>query len=401
MPLASYRAYVGVAKDSINASITSAVVATATSLPIQNLIGTTGTLTTSGATYTAFIIDGVNTESTACTGNLTAGAIPVTALANNHSANVYVYFQLTASVGPTDYIPVEKFDPVDEYAQLMDKSMKGSMVETWGVQQGNRRSTWTMDGALFPDTAGYLMGAHFGADAITGAGPYTHKFSVNNAGTYQPTPYVLYFYDAVNTRVFAGSKCNEITLSLDPAQLVKFSAKWIGRASGVVANPTSSFSAIVPLPAWTSLVTLAGTATGKLQTFEVTLTRQAAQDIAALQGIQDPYSVWVGAEVATGKFLAVKEDDTLYNYYGGTNVPTQPTLTLASTVGTGAPQVGLTIQFTKTAVTSLKTLTSKSYIEEEMTFEGVANTTDGTPGTGSSPVLIQLVNAKSTAATFV
>ncbi len=167
-PQSAYRSFVGVAKDTVNANLSATIASGATSLPVTNTVGTTGTLTTSGSTYSAVIVDGPLTETVACTGNLAAGAVPVAATANAHSANVYVYFQLTASIGPTAFLRVTKIDFSDAYAQLYDKGYRGSQAFEYGAQQGMRIANFALEGDLFADEFGYLLSDFFGAyDFVT------------------------------------------------------------------------------------------------------------------------------------------------------------------------------------------------------------------------------------------
>src|SRR5579871_1177570 len=433
---ATFRTFVGVAKDSINATLSSSIAAAATSLPLQNTVGTTGTLTTSGATYTAIIFDGFLTDTVACSGNLTGGAIACAATANAHSANVYIAFQLTASVGPTDYIPVESFQPIDMIAQLIDATSRGYAAKTFGVQPGMRHGTWDISGAVFPDTFGHILGAHLGADTVTGAGPYTHKFSANNSGTYQPTHYILYDLNGYNTRVFAGTLCSELTItfdpsklvsytekdcvgvgstpdalashfevyetSFDPSKLVSYTSKWLARASGVLPTPTQSFSAIVPVPSWMAVLSLNSAVVGNIKTFAVTSTREDSQVVDTITGNQDPYTIFAGEQECKGKCTSIKQDDGILNYYAGAVPLTQPPISLVLTNGTGASQTGLTVQLTKVAVSNVVTKHKGApLVEEDFDILGIANSTDGTPGGGQAPAQFQLVNAVSSAGTYV
>src|ERR1700677_4026471 len=130
MALSRFTTYAGYALDNTNAQLTSGIIATATSLPItnENFVGT-NPLLASGASYSAIIIDGPLTEVVALTGNLSAGAVPCAATANAHSEWVYVVFQLTASIGPTAFFPLETFKPSDTYDQLYDDAVVGRLVD--------------------------------------------------------------------------------------------------------------------------------------------------------------------------------------------------------------------------------------------------------------------------------
>src|ERR1039457_3968544 len=128
--LSSFKAYVGIAADRINGMLTSAISAAATSLPLTNTNGTTGTISSAGSTYTATIVDGALTAATVCTGNFPSGAIACTATTNAHSAYAYVVFQLTASAGPTAYLPLETWTPDDVYEQLYDTDRKSTRLNS-------------------------------------------------------------------------------------------------------------------------------------------------------------------------------------------------------------------------------------------------------------------------------
>lgn len=387
MPLHAYKTFLGLAADRVNATLTSAVAASATSLPIQNINGTPG------ATYSAIILDGPLTEIVACSSAVTSGAITVAALANAHAANVYVVFQLTASTGPTAYVPLEKFDPSDNYAQLLDQSYRGSSVKTVGAVQGIRNATFSLAGAVFPDTIGYILGGVFGAEDFGAGTPNTHTFSVKNTGNFQPLKYLLYDYDALNTRIYSG-RFTEVGLTIDPAQPMKHATKFMSRVSGVVSTPTPSFSTLQFVASWTGGTSVGGTAIQKTMSFDVTFTRAESEQIPTLQGIQDPYDIWLGPLETKGKFVTVKEDDVLYSDWSGES---QPAVLLSSTQAT-SPVTGLNIQMTKCNFNTVNiTQQGKAYVTEEIDFEAIANTTDAsTSGAGLSPGQVVLKNAIAT-----
>ena len=391
-----YRAFVGVAKDTINANLTSAIIVGATSLPIQNTVGTTGTLTTSGSTYSAVIVDGVNTETVACTGNFSTGAIACGATTYAHSANVYVYFQLTASIGPTAYIPVTKLDFMDDYAQLYDQGFRGSNVKNYGAVQGIRKSSISLDGDLFADTFGYILSSYCGAYTYTGTSggnPTTYAFSPVNTTTAQPTPYLFYFYNpgANNTRVFAKAVVSDLTVKADPGALAGYSATIMGFASGVVATPTPTFSTFTAVPAWHGTATIGGTVTAKVLTAEYTFKRENFSEIPTLQGIQDPYAIFAGPATATVKTTLVVDDDVqLANYLSAS----QPSFVLSCLQGATTAANGVKIQTTKANYEAVKVVADpgKGFVTLEVPFTAIANTTDGAAGGGGgySPAVVTL-----------
>ena len=397
--LSSFKGFVGLAADRTNAMITSAVAATAQSLPITNInYVTTNPLVASGANYSAIIIDGALTEVVACSGNLSSGAVPIAALANNHSALVYVVFQLTASIGPTAYMPLESWTFDDDYDQLYDTASRGSLVSEAGVVQGARTSTVDIAGAIFPDTYPYVLGGIFGSEDYTSGTPSIHAFGVNNTATtvnFPTTRYILYSYDAVNTRIFCG-RFTETTITADPKQLLKHATKFMGRASGTVANPTTSFSAVKPMAGWTGLATIGGTVTGNATQFDVTLSRTEVEEIPSLNGIQDPWDIWVGALTCKGKTSLVMLDDTQYVNYTSA---TAPSFDITATVST---LLILKIHMTNANYEkATPKLQGKSYVALDIPFTGLANSTDATTaGGGLSPAKITASNAVASGTTY-
>src|SRR5438132_8048254 len=221
MPLASQRAFVGIAKDTIDTTLSAAVAAGATSIPVVG--------TVVPALSTIFFLDGPNSESRAVTAGGGTSTLTVAATTNAHGVNCPIYAQLTASLGPVNYIPVTPggVDYTDSYAMIPDTGIRGSNVENYGVTQAAGFSTISLAGELIPDVFGYLLGGIFGAVDFSGGSPNTHTFACMNtaASQGQPTPFLIYIYDGYNTRAFAGAKISELTLKVDPAMNISWTAK--------------------------------------------------------------------------------------------------------------------------------------------------------------------------------
>lgn len=406
MALSRFVTYVGYALDLVNAQLSAAAAQGAVSLSLTNVNDFSTVLTTSGASYSAIFIDGTLTETKALTGNLSGGAIAVTATTNAHAEFTYVVFQLTSAIGPTVYFPLETYKPSDVYDQLYDEAVVGSRTDNRGAVQGVRTSTFEIGGAFFADTFPYFLGATLGAEDYTGGSPNTHAFSVNNNVTAsavnvypgQPPRVLVYNYDAYNTRIFSG-RFTDLTLTMDPKALLKFSAKFLGRASGVVANPTKSFSAIVPLPSWTGYATIASTDVGKILTAEITWANAESEAIPTLDGKQDPWDIYLGAVSTKGKFSLIFDDDTQQlNYYNAT----QPTVTLQFSRGTGASQQKIVIQMTQCNYEKADIIQQgKAYVTEDIEFGGLGNTTDATvAGTGISTSKVTVSNATASGTVY-
>lgn len=385
MPAASYASLLGVAKET-STTLSAAVAAGATTVPIVG----TGV----PASSTIFIWDGPLSESRAVSAGGGTSSLTVAALTNAHPANVYITSQLTASVGPTDYIPVTTIDPEDMYADLEDKGLRGSVVDVYGIVQGAAHSEVSLAGDVFADTIGYFLGSILGATDFTGGSPNTHAFSVKNTGDTQPTSFT--FYDkvgSINTRGYPASKLSELSFKFSGDGLLTWSAKTAGIVSGVVANPTPSFSALNPVAVWTGLVTIGGTVVPTLVSGDLNIKRGVAP-IQSLDSTQHPYKLWAGPVAVDGKLTFVMEDDVqLLNMLNNS----QPSLDVIFSTGVGAALASVQFHCTKAAYKTGKPVRGGDYVQLDVAYAGVANTTDATTaGTGYSPIKATIKNTKAT-----
>jgi hypothetical protein len=390
MPVASFKSFLGVAKQNPATYLTAATAVGATSIPVSG----TGV----PASSTIYFIDGVFSESRAVTAGGATSTLTVAATTYAHNSGTIIMWQLTASIGPVDYIPLTTFDFADTIATVEDKGVRGSNVETYNVSNVSGVSDISIGGDVFPDTFGYLLGSIFGAVDFTGGTPNVHTFAAMNtsASNGQPTPLMCFYYNGINTRLYPGMKLSELTINFDPAQLVTWTAKAKGFLSGVVANPTPSFSAITVQPAWQATLTIGGTTYTNIETCSFTITRASIDAPDTLDGNQSPYIIWAGPLTTTATVNFIAEDDTILNFY---LQGTQPTVVLTLVNGTGATQVGVTVQLTKANfMTGVKYNSgSKGYVEIGGPITAVANTTDAnTAGGGYSPSRVLLRNTKAT-----
>lgn len=387
MPVASYRSTFGVSLDKNNTTLSAASAVGATTLNVNAITGTIGNL------YTVTIIDGPLTEQVAASAS-TSSTITVGATANAHPAGTYITAQLTASLGPTDYMPVTVIDHTDSITQLADKGFRGSAVEQYGSKQGTRIGEFTIGGDVIVDTIGYMIGGVTGAIDFTGGTPNLHAFSMKNTGDTQPTPLVLWDFNAIDTRVYAGAKVSELTFHMDPKGLLTWQAKLVTFMGGPVAATTASFSAIGVSEAWRSAVQLGGAVVGYVDLADVTLRRSVAA-VDTLTGSQDPYRIWSGAQGGGVRFHSVMEDNTQLNNYLNNS---QPAIDLKWTAS-GANPAFLQIHFTGPNYDMAKVtqIGSLGYVELDVDATGNGNTTDKTTaGTGYAPFKVTLGNARST-----
>jgi hypothetical protein len=386
MPKSTFKTVLGIARE-LGRTTTVGAIGNSGAVSIT-LADPTGFTSSSKVT----IYDGTSTEVVTASA-LVGSVLTVSATVNNHTTpGLLVTTVGTASAGPTDYIPVTKFDPSDDITFLEDKGWRGSMVESYDLISGPRKGALDIGGDVFADTFGYFLGGLFG-DVVFGAGtPNTHTFSVLNSSQGQPPSYQITDYYGAGTRQWGGVQFSEVGLKASGDGLLTYDAKGVSYASGTVATPTASYSTVRPTPGYAGVVTLNSAVIDKLVSFDVTMKR-TVDDVMNIDGGPDPFRLWGGAVSVDGKASYVIEDDTFLNYYLSN---TQPPLSIVWNIGTGATQVGLTVQMTKAAHKTAKVNRGKSYVAVEADISGLANTTDAGASAGYSPIKLVVRNTKPT-----
>jgi hypothetical protein len=325
---------------------------------------------------------------------VSTNALTVAEAAYAHPQGCYYFIQATASVGPTFFMPVTGMKVPDTYEQLYGKEYVGSAVAVRSVAQGIRTSEWSIDGDVYGDAFGYWLGSFFGAEDFTSGTPNTHVFAADNTGNGQPVKYAWYVFDGVNMRVMVG-RTSDLSIKFDPKALITYTAKIMGRASGVVPTVAPTFSSLQPAASWRSSLTLAGSYVRTPMTADFTFTREEAENIPTLNGTQDPYDTFLGDISATMKTSMVKVDDSnLANYVAGTTY----TYLLTFTQGTGSTEIVIAIQASVCNSDTVEpVLNGKAYNTEDISATFVGNATDAnTSGTGLSPCRVTLENAVAT-----
>lgn len=387
MPVASYRSTFGVQKDGSSTYLTAAVAAGATTIPVNG--------TSVPASSTIYFVDGPNTEQRAVTGGGGSSSLTVAALTNAHPAGTRISWQLTASLGPADYIPVTVLEHEDTIAQLQDKGLRGSAGEEWANVQGTRFAQLTIGGDVFPDLIGYFVGGVTGAADFTGGTPNVHTFALKNTGDTQPTDLAFTDFNAIDTRGYFGARCEELTLNWDPAGLFTYQAKIKSWTSGPLTATTASYSAQLPAPTWQIAAQIGGSSVLYVMKAAVTIKRPA-MPVFTVQGIQDPYKMWQGPSTVEGSMTVVMEDNTQLNNFLNNSQPALDLLWTAS----GANPNTIRVHSTKANFESGKpkqTGTTAGFVELDVTFRGLMNATDAnTAGTGSAPVKVTVGCTKAT-----
>jgi hypothetical protein len=301
-------------------------------------------------------------------------------------------------VAPTDFIPVAKdsLKPVDIIDPLYDTGLRGSNVVNYNYIPGRTRSTFDFGGAVFADTIGYGLAGVLGAVATTGASaPYTHTISLLNSLTSgadtQPISYTLTDFYAVDVRSYPGCQFSDFSLKFNADGMLEYDTKTTGWQSSTVADPTPTFSTVLPTPVWRGTVSIGGSAVSTAMEGSIEMTR-GVTPIYGISNTQNPYQVFLGALEVTGNIKFVMEnDDQLTNFL--TN--TQPAIVLNWAYGTGATAVQIQATITKGAYTAAMIERGDDFVSVSIELNAQANTTDDGASGGYAPIKWVLQNAKA------
>jgi hypothetical protein len=302
------------------------------------------------------------------------------------------------AVAPTDFIPVMKdsLKPVDIVDPLYDTGLRGSNALNYNYIPGRTRSTVDFGGAVFADTVGYGIAGLLGSVATTGASaPYTHTISLFNSLTsnvdVQPISYTLTDFYAVDVRSYPGCQFSDFSLKFNADGMLEYDTKTTGFQSELVADPTPTFSTVLPTPVWRGTVSIGGTAVSTAMTGNIDMKRPATP-IYGISNTQDPYQVFLGPLEVTGKITFVMEDDSqLLNFLNNS----QPALVFNWAYGSGATEVQIQATLTKGAYTTGVIERGEDFVQVSVDFNAQANTTDDGASGGFSPIKWVLKNAKA------
>jgi len=304
-------------------------------------------------------------------------------------------------VAMTATIPVEKFEPEDKPVWLDDKALRGSMVESYGRQQGVIKTDFSISGPVFGDTLGWLLGNLLGDLTTTGASaPFTHAFSTLNTGQGQPTSHTFTHFQgpvaSVGARQYPGACLSELTVKWNAeTQLLTYDAKgscWPSVIAG--AAPTSAPSTVTPVPSWRGQLGIGGPATGgtlvkTVMDGEITIKR-ALEVVFTTQNVQTPYIIQRGAVSASGKLNFIAADESPYTTMLNN---TQPQLQLLIGNGvSGAGQIQVQVDCQNAAYATAKADFGKAAVGYQTTFDAIANTTNAGTSGGFSPLKVTLTN---------
>lgn len=143
-------------------------------------------------------------------------------------------------------IPVDKFEPEDKPVWLDDKAIRGSMVESYGRQQGVIKADFSMSGPVFGDTLGWLLSNILGDNVYSGgtnAGSSTTTTGALTAGTSTVVPLTSatgITAGTVLTLDTAGSAENVTVASVSALNATLTAPVAKNHASGVTVQPVTA-----------------------------------------------------------------------------------------------------------------------------------------------------------------
>lgn len=293
-------------------------------------------------------------------------------------------------VVPTHYVPITNdTNARDNINYLQDKGMRGSMVKYYNVVPGIQQGDLQLQGNVDLKTIGFSLASMLGDVATTGAGPYTHTFSVKNSTDGQPPSYTFTDYNGVEARAYSFGRATECVFKFNADGLFEYTSKWKSFASVTASTPTPSYSTYVPFANYVATVAIAGGTSLIVQDGEVAIKRSVDALGTLNNGNANPYKLFSGAVEVSGKLTVVAESSAeLVRYL--TN--TQPSLSLIWKVP--AVTDSLTLFMTKAAYTAVEAKRGKEWVQYDIKFDGIANTTDAGASGGYSPMKATLINTE-------
>lgn len=291
-------------------------------------------------------------------------------------------------VAPTLFMPVKEFKPEDVRNYVADDNIRGSYVDAYNEVPTQGWSTYECQGNVYFDTFPLLVKSLMGDETVTGtASPYTHAISTLNTG--QPSTWTVTDYNGYNARQFAYSVCNSIELKYDATGLLEHTSQLQGFPSATTTKPSQTFSTVVAKAAYTGVASIGGASTSLISSGSLKLERKT-NPLIAITGTQNPVAIWGGAVAVTGQFTFIYEDDTfLTPMLNGTSQSLDLTF--------GTTPLSLELHGSSTLFTKATVERSKDWVELQVDFTCVANTTDAGASGGYSPLKVTVINSQSTA----
>jgi hypothetical protein len=311
----------------------------------------------------------------------------------------------TPDTGNPFFIPTIEPAITPNLTYLNDAALRGSPVENYDQVPATRSDDVDFKCYLYGDTwPALLIDVLGGNDAVAGSGPYTHTIGLYNnaANGSQPLSRSICLFDAANAFVVTGCQGDQMELTFGASAAVETTMKYKGNP---YSEPTSapeapfnsaSFSDVVLAPAWDSTVSIAGGPEYTVMDGSLTIMRKA-EPIFVL-GQQAPNPVFAGTCEVSGKLTFIVDSDA--DPFSTGSSPTaltrdQQALVITLTDPNSATNSIVQLTMSNAQFEAPKRTMSKAYIQIEVEFKAVANTTDAI--SGYAPIQAVITNGVSTA----
>jgi hypothetical protein len=236
------------------------------------------------------------------------------------------------------------------------------------------------------------------AAAIVSA-PFTHTFSLLNSGNGQPVTHTVSFFQGISgafgSRQYGSWCASEAAFTLDAEKLFTHATKGMSFLSTPTTGSalTQTLTSDAAQPVWLAKVGIGGPASGGTQindvvAADVTISRQL-KAYWTLSGQQTPYVIGRNGLAIAGKFTELAQNETpMLNMLN--NIQPQLQIVLSNGLS-GANLLSATFNCQIAAYDTAK-LMGNDEIEYEVSFKGIANTTNAGGSAGYSPGSVVLQN---------
>ena len=309
----------------------------------------------------------------------------------------------TPPAGTPVYIPVFSPQVTPMQTFLRDEALRGSPTTVYDQVQGVRHDEYDAKFYLYADTLPWLVTSVLGGnDAVTGTGPYTHAIKLYNNATNgsQPRSFSIMDFDGANYFVMTGAQADSLAITFGAEAAAEATVKFFANpytSSTTAPTPFTSLSLSTEhmIPAWDTVISVAGTTFTYISTGELNLARKTAPIFT--MGTQAPHVNFAGPLEVTGKFTAVVDSnaDTWSTTASATALTRSPQTVVITMTDPNDTGHSFAVTMTSVQFQDVKRTRGKEYTEVEVSFTANANATDAS--TGYSPIATTTINGVSTA----
>ena len=207
-------------------------------------------------------------------------------------------------------------------------------------------------------------------------------------------------FDGANFFTLLGAQADQLDISFGAEAAAEATVKFMANPYTSGTSATSPFSApslstVHMIPAWDTVISVAGTPYTYISDGTLTLARKTAPIFT--MGAQAPYQNFAGPIEVSGKFTAVvnSQSDPWSTGTGATALTRSPQALVITFTdpndSSGGTQFSVSFTMTQAQFQNVKRTRGKAYTEVEVEFTANADATDAT--TGYSPIQANIINA--------